>query len=158
MPISPYLADLRARIGNDLVVLPSVAALIMDAQRRLCLVRNRDTGDWQTVGGGIDPDEEPALAARREAMEETGLEIEITRLIGVYGGEEFRVTYPNGDRCSYVAVSFEARVVAGIAEPDGDETSAVGWFTRSQALELPQSALTRRLIADAFADRPQPRF
>ena len=111
MAISSYLRALRAHIGHDLVLMPSVAVMIRDAAGRLLLVRNRDDGLWQTVGGGMDPDEEPADAAVREAFEETGLLVEPTRIIGVYGGPQFRLTYPNGDVVSYVGIAFAARVV-----------------------------------------------
>ena len=91
MGLSPYLRGLRARIGHNLVQLPAVAVMIFDDADRLLLVRASDTGQWQTVGGAIDPDEQPADAAVREAYEETGLEVELSRLIGVYGVVGFMV-------------------------------------------------------------------
>ena len=51
--------------------MPSVAVMIRDAAGRLLLARDRDTGLWQTVGGAMEPGEEPAQAAVREALEET---------------------------------------------------------------------------------------
>ena len=67
MAISDYLRGLRERIGHDLVHLPAVCVLIWDDDGRLLLMREAETGRWQTVGGMIDPDESPWDAAAREA-------------------------------------------------------------------------------------------
>lgn len=158
MAISPYLRALRAHIGTDLILLPSVAVMARDAAGRLLLVRDRATGLWQTVGGGMDPDEQPADAAVREAFEETGLLVEPTRIIGVYGGPLFCLTYPNGDVVSYVGISFAAQVVGGVERPCDDEVDRLGWFDREAATALPMAPHTRVLIEDALRDPAEARF
>lgn len=158
MAISPYLASLRARVGHDLLHVPAVAVMIRDEAGRLLLVRNADTGEWQTVGGAMDPDEEPADAALREAFEETGLEVTLTGIIGVYGGPEFCLTYPNGDVVAYVGISFAARVVGGEERPCEDEVDGLVWVDAETARGLPLVAYTRRLVDDAFADDARTRF
>jgi 8-oxo-dGTP pyrophosphatase MutT (NUDIX family) len=158
LAISDYLRSLRAHIGSELVLLPSVAVMVRDATGRLLLVRDRATGLWQTVGGGMDPGEQPADAAVREAFEETGLLVEPTRVIDVYAGPLFCLTYPNGDRVSYVGISFRARVVGGAERPCQDEVDRLGWFDRDAALALAMAPHTRLLIEDAFRDAPQAVF
>jgi 8-oxo-dGTP pyrophosphatase MutT (NUDIX family) len=158
MAISDYLRSLRAHIGHDLVLMPSIAVMIRDGEGRLLLVRDRDTGLWQTVGGGMDPLEQPAETAVREALEETGLLVEPTRILGVHAGPLFRLTYPNGDMVAYVSISFAARVVGGAERPCGDEVDRLGWFGEAQALALPTAPHTRVLIEEAFRDAPEARF
>jgi 8-oxo-dGTP pyrophosphatase MutT (NUDIX family) len=158
MAISDYLRSLRARIGTGLVLMPSVAVTVRDVTGRLLLVRDRATGLWQTVGGGMDPDEQPADAAVREAFEETGLVVEPTRILGVHGGPLFRLTYSNGDVVSYVGISFAARVVGGAERPCHDEVDRLGWFHESEALTLPLAPHTRILVAEAFRDAPEAAF
>jgi 8-oxo-dGTP pyrophosphatase MutT (NUDIX family) len=126
--ISPYLRDLREIVGTRLLVMPAVAVLIWDQRGRLLMVREAETGLWQTVGGSIEPDESPQQAAVREAQEETGVVVELQRLRAVAGGERFRLLYPNGDLVSYVSIVFDARILSGEPVADQEETSAVAWF------------------------------
>jgi 8-oxo-dGTP pyrophosphatase MutT (NUDIX family) len=131
MALAPYIGELRARVGATRLLLPSVSVHIFDDHDRLLLFRQRDDGNWSTPGGLIEPDERPADAAVREAWEETGLVIRVERLLGVYGGPECIVRYPNGDETQYVIVAFGCAIEAGEAKPDYDETAAVGFWSES---------------------------
>ena len=93
MPISEYVASIRSRIGHDLLMLPAVTAVIRDGERFL-LARHADTGLWGTIGGSVEPGEQPADAVAREVLEETGARIRVTRILGAYGGDELVVVYP----------------------------------------------------------------
>lgn len=125
-------------------MLPAVAVLPWDEDGRLLLVREAQTGLWQTVGGSIEPDEAPVEAAAREAAEEAGIVVEIDRLRTVLGGPQFRLTYPNGDLVSYVSIVFDVHVVAGEPRADGDESVAVAWFAPD---ELRAAELTDFTVA-----------
>jgi 8-oxo-dGTP pyrophosphatase MutT (NUDIX family) len=144
--ISPYIRNLRATIGHTLLLLPSVAVLPRRPDGRLLLVQNIETALWQTIGGAIEPDESPRDAATREALEEAGVTVELTRLLDVLGGPEFRINYPNGDMTAYVSAVFEAVVTSGTPRPDGDETSAAAWWAPEELEELPMDTLTRALL------------
>ncbi len=146
MGISPYVRHLRERIGHELLLLPSVALLPWDETGRLLLVREAQTGQWQTLGGAIEPDESPLEAAVREAAEEAGVVVRIDGIRAVVGGPRFRLTYPNGDLVGYVATVFDARVVDGNPRPDGDETIAVEWFAPDQLAAAELSAFTVALF------------
>jgi ADP-ribose pyrophosphatase YjhB (NUDIX family) len=145
--ISPHIAALREKVGHDLLLLPSVAVLPRDERGRMLLVRQSDDGRWATIGGTIEPDEQPEDAAVREAREEAGVDVALGRVLGVTGGPGFRVTYPNGDVCAYVSVVYDALVVGGVARPDGDETIEVGWFHDDDLPRLPLNDFNRRLLA-----------
>jgi 8-oxo-dGTP diphosphatase len=97
MALAGYLKDLRELVGHRPVLLPAACALIFNDRDELLLHRASDDGRWHTTGGTIEPGEEPATAAIREAREETGLEVVAERLVGVYAWP--RVSYPNGDEC-----------------------------------------------------------
>jgi 8-oxo-dGTP pyrophosphatase MutT (NUDIX family)/SAM-dependent methyltransferase len=128
MAISAYIRRMRESIGHDLLLLPAVTVLPRDEAGRFLLVRQSDTGRWTTIGGSVEVDEDPEVSAIREAEEEAGVAVELTRLVTALGGPQFRMTYPNGDEVSYLSLVYEARVVAGDPRPDHDETVEVGWF------------------------------
>ncbi|HEX2856853.1 MAG TPA: NUDIX domain-containing protein [Propionibacteriaceae bacterium] len=138
MGIAPHIARLRASVGHDLLLLPSAAVLPVDDEGRVLLARQRDFGLWGTVGGAIDVDESPADAARREAREEIGVEVELTALLGALGGPRFHLTYPNGDHTAYVSVVYQARIVSGVPTPDDDETTELRWFARDELRSDPE--------------------
>ena len=148
MGISPYIRRLRERVGHDLVLLPSVAVLARDEDGRLLLVREAETGLWQTIGGAVEPDESPAQAAVREAAEEASVVVELTGIRSVVGGPQFRMAYPNGDLVSYVPTIFDARVIDGEPRPDGDETIDVAWSTTDQLADTALSEFTIALLGD----------
>jgi 8-oxo-dGTP diphosphatase len=60
-------------------------AMIFDEQGRVLLCHPRDNDVWNLPGGGVESGEMPTEAVMREVMEETGLEVDIERLVGVYG-------------------------------------------------------------------------
>lgn len=96
--------------------------VVYDEQSRVLLVRQTADGLWSTPGGILEPEETPAAAVVREVQEETGLEVKVVRLLGVFGGPAFVVQYPNGDRSQYLSAIFECAVLGGSLVPDGDET------------------------------------
>lgn len=151
MPIGEYLRGLRQKVGNDLLLMPSVTVLARDDEDRVLLVRHMDTGQWVAPGGSIEPGERPSDAARREMREETGLEVELDELVGVYGGPEYEVRYANGDRVSYVMAVWIARVVGGTPRPDGEETVAFRWVAESEWAHLDVPAWMRLVMPDVFA-------
>jgi 8-oxo-dGTP pyrophosphatase MutT (NUDIX family) len=159
VPASPYVHELRAKIGNGLLMLSSVTAMLFDEQRRLLVVQDANTKKWITLGGGVDPDESPSDAIVREAWEELGIVIEPTKLMGVFGGPQFRVNYANGDTVSYVVAMFEIRLLSGVPTPDNLEISHVRYVTRDEMRQLPMSDGTREMFEYAFAfDGHTPHF
>jgi ADP-ribose pyrophosphatase YjhB (NUDIX family) len=143
MAMSDYVQRLRALIGKQLLLMPSVSVLVQDDDDRLLLVRHADSGLWGLVGGAVETDERPEDAAIRETQEETGLLVELTGLVTALGGPGFRVTYPNGDETAYVTIVYEARPVGGAEQADGDEVLELGWFSREDlsAIDLGAIAL-----------------
>lgn len=99
----------------------------------------------------MEPDELPADAAVREMWEETGLFVRPLRLVGVYGGPEFRVTYSNRDVVSYTMIAFEAEVVSGESRPDLEETLDLRYFTRAEAEKLDSPSWLSIVLEDAFS-------
>lgn len=137
--MSPYYQRLRTSLGTDLLIIPAVAAVIHDDAGRLLLQEKRD-GSWSLPAGAIEPGECPEIAIEREILEETGLSCIESRVLGAFGGSEFRYTYPNGDHVEYVIILFRCFVSErSVPFSDRDETKSIRYFSRSEfpGLQLP---------------------
>jgi 8-oxo-dGTP diphosphatase len=156
LALSRYLHGLRTKIGPDLLLMPGVAAVIIDPAGQVLLQRRSDDGKWGLPGGGIEPGEEPADALVREIREETALEIVPERIVGVYSGPDFRVRYPNGDETMIVSITFACRPMAGEPRVNDDESLEIRYFSRDA---LPPMERRHHLrIEDALRHDPRARF
>jgi ADP-ribose pyrophosphatase YjhB (NUDIX family) len=146
--IPEHIARLRAAVGHDLILLPSVSVVPIDQAGRLLLVRHAGHHDgWAVLGGAIEFGESPAQAAVRETREEIGVEIRLLRLLDALGGPDYEVTYPNGDRAAYVTAVYEAEITSGLAEPADGELAEVAWFRPDQLPDLELSRFAHALLA-----------
>lgn len=136
MPMSDYLRELRALVGNRVLEVPTVGVVVLDDAARMLLVRHAEGNDWTTPGGMVEPGETPADAAVRETWEETGLIVEPTRVLAVLGGPLHAATYANGDRVTWVSTLFAARAVGGALRADGEEALEVRYCTQAEAAAL----------------------
>ena len=150
MSMSDYVRGLRTQIGSDLLLMPSISTALFDTEDRLLMAQQAGSGVWMTVGGAIEPDESPSDAAVREMWEETGLHVVPMRVLGVFGGREFRVIYPNGDEAAYTVILFEVRLLGGTLRADGEEAADLRYVTAEEADALPMSELTRILVRTGF--------
>lgn len=163
MPVPDFVTHLRAGVGRSLLWLPGVSAVVTDDDGRLLLGRRADNGLWAVVSGILEPGEQPAAAAAREVLEETGVVAEVVALTVVHSGGVVR--YPNGDEAQYLDVCFWFRAVGGEAHVGDDESLEVAWFRPG---ELPED-LTRSsreriahtldfIAATRAGEHPQPWF
>ncbi|HLK12864.1 MAG TPA: NUDIX domain-containing protein [Candidatus Binatia bacterium] len=131
-------------------VRPAVSAVILSADGVL-LQRRDDNGLWGLPGGAVEPGESVREALAREVREETGLEVEPVRLIGVYSAPEHHqiVTYPDGNVTHYVSTVLECVIVGGRLAC-GPESLALAWHD-PDALGEEVMPVVRIRIRDALA-------
>ncbi len=123
------------RVGRDGQIRCGVSAFVSDGSGRLLLTRRTDNGRWCLPGGHLDPGESAAEGCAREVLEETGLQIEVLRLIGVYSSPNFLVVYPDGNQVQFVSLCFEGRVTGGVPSTS-NETTAVEFFSPAEIEDL----------------------
>lgn len=92
-------------------------AVIFDACERVLLCQRRDLDVWNLPGGALESGELPDEAVVREVKEETGLEVAVERLVGIYGKQD-------SDEIVFV---FECQILQGIPAVS-DEASAIEYF------------------------------
>ncbi|MBL8058279.1 MAG: NUDIX domain-containing protein [Anaerolineales bacterium] len=154
--MSGYVAELRRRAGPGKVLLVYATALIRDAAGRLLFQRRADFGWWGLPGGVLEVGESLAECAAREAREETGLEVQPVRLVGVYSGPQYDVVYPNGDAVQQWTAALECRVTGGASRADGAEALDQAFFG-PEALPA-TSPWYAAMARDLFAGRPAAAF
>lgn len=148
MPISEYVASLRARIGNDLLQLPGITAVIRRGDQFL-LCRANGLQTWGFIGGGVEPAEDPVEAVAREVQEELGARVQVGAVLGAYGGPELVLTYANGDRVAYVTTAYECELLDE-AVVDQEEVSEVRWFSAAEIDSLEREPWVDRILHDAI--------
>lgn len=127
MAVPEFILELRTRIGTRPLWLSGITAVVLDdATERVLLVKRTDTLEWAPITGIIDPGEQPAVAAIREAQEEADVVIRVEKLAGVDVTPP--VVYGNGDRAQYLDLVFRCRYVSGEPAPADGENVAVKWF------------------------------
>lgn len=128
---------------------PSASVLVRDREGRILLLRRPDNGLWTIPTGGLEKDETITECGIRECREETGLEIEITGLVGVFTTPDHVIEYVKDGRVDEVRqpvnVCLRARPVGGNLTTT-DEASEVRWISPDELNEYEiHPALHRRI-------------
>jgi ADP-ribose pyrophosphatase YjhB (NUDIX family) len=131
---------------------------VRDDEGRLLMIHKIDNNYWALPAGGMDLGESIADAAIREVAEETGLQVEITGLVGIYTNPGHVMAYDDGEVRQEFSVCFHARPRGGELREDGTETKAAKWLDVSELDTLDIHPSMRTRINDALGDRARPRI
>lgn len=146
------------RIGKQGVLRPGASALIFDqAREKVLLTRREDNGRWCLPGGGMDSGESAAEACAREVLEETGLQVLVTKLVGIYTTPDLLIEYSDGNKIQPVAFSFEAQVYGGELSLS-EETTDFGYFTVAEMENMDVMEHHIERISDAIKHQPEAVF
>ena len=130
MAAKDYIRWIRSKVGHEKIILTFAGGCIFNDQGKVLLQRRGDSHKWGFPGGAIEPGETPEITAVREAKEETGLDVSVVRLIGVYTDSD--ITYPNGDRAQSIVIAYELQKIGGKHFCDQDETLELKYFSRKE--------------------------
>ena len=122
-----YIRWIRSKVGKEKIILNFAGGCIFNEFGEVLLQKRTDFDAWGFPGGAIELGETPQMAAIREIKEETGLDVEITELIGVY--TELDMEYPNGDSAQSICIAYKFNVVGGSITCDNEETKELKWFS-----------------------------
>ncbi len=159
MPIPEFVVELRRLIGRREMWLPGVTAVVRrpagaGGAEEILVVQRADNSAWTPVTGICEPREEPAAAATREVMEETGVTIRVDRLAAtsVHGP----ITHSNGDLATYLDLTFSCTWLTGEAHVADDESRDVRWVRTDPLPEMSPEMLAR--IDAALSGEREARF
>jgi len=149
-----YLDDPNAPPPNSVV--PSANVIVVNDDGAILLIRRTDNGNLALPGGGMDLGESITQAAVREVKEETGLDVEITGLVGIYTNPRHLIEYTSdGEVRQEFSVVFTARPTGGTLTTS-DEASEVVWSDPGEVAEMRMHPSMRQRIEHFLESRPQP--
>ncbi len=149
-----YLNDPEAPAATSMV--PSVNVIVVNDAGQILMIRRADNGNWAVPGGAIDLGESMTDAAIRETREESGIDCEITGLVGIYTNPRHVILYTSdGEVRQEFSIVLTARPRSGQPRPSS-ETSHVEWVDPDQIDKLAMHPSMRQRIRQYLDGQAQP--
>ncbi|MCF7923849.1 MAG: NUDIX domain-containing protein [Candidatus Izimaplasma sp.] len=144
-----YIKNLRDKIGNDKVILNACAVVIINQNNEILLQKRSDNLLWGLPGGLIELDESITEAAIREVKEETNLEIELIKFIGVFNNPFMR--WREKDRARIISFAFLGKTLSSELKINDHESKELRYFSY---VNLPQiHSMDTIEIIEAYYDK-----
>ena len=149
-----WFNDPNAPAPNSMV--PSANVVVANKDGQILLIRRSDNGNYALPGGAVELGESLTDTAVREAKEETGYDVEVTGLVGIYTNPGHVVEYTsNGEVRQEFTVVFAASVIGGMAMPNNEATE-VTWVNPAQLTDLQMTQSMRERIGHFMSPDPNP--
>jgi ADP-ribose pyrophosphatase YjhB (NUDIX family) len=149
-----YHDDPDAPKPNSMV--PAVSVVVVNEADEVLMIRRSDNDKWALPGGAVDLGESVAQAAVRETREETGIDCEVTGLVGIYSDPKHIIFYTsNGEARQEFSIVLTARPLAGQPTPS-DESKEVRWLAPSELAGYTMDQAMRRRVTDYLRGDPSP--
>ena len=136
-------------------VVPSTTAVVVDSEGRIALVHRKDNGLWALPGGGMELGESIEDCAIREVKEETGLDVEITGVVGAYTNPRHVIEYSDGEVRQQFSLCFTTSLVGGTLAYDGESTD-IAWVAPADVPGLTMHPSMRLRIQHYLDGRDPP--
>jgi 8-oxo-dGTP pyrophosphatase MutT (NUDIX family) len=138
------------RLGREGQLRMGCSAVLFDqAREKVLLTQRTDNGRWCLPGGAMEAGESAAEACEREVWEETGLKVQVKRLIGVYSNPDQLVIYPDGNKAFFVVLNFEVQLISGELGLS-NETTAFGYYSIEEMESMPMHGEHKARVEDAL--------
>jgi ADP-ribose pyrophosphatase YjhB (NUDIX family) len=138
---------------NSLV--PAASAAVTNENNEILMQRRADNNLWALPGGTMDLGETIGQTAVREVREETGLDVEIDGIVGIYSDPRHIIEYSDGEVRQQFNICFSARLLGGTLRAS-DESTEVAWITPQSLEDLPIHDTTRLRLRHFLERRTNP--
>ncbi len=146
-----YYDDPSAPTPNSLV--PAATVFVQDDAGRVLMVQRSDNGLWALPGGVMEVGETLGQAAEREVLEESGYEVKVVDVVGIYSDPRHVIAYSDGEVRQQFAICFRALLMGGETR-GSDETPELGWIDAVALDELPMHPSTRLRVHHGLERMP----
>jgi ADP-ribose pyrophosphatase YjhB (NUDIX family) len=119
-----FYNDPAAPPANSIV--PAVTAVVTDTDDQVLLIHRTDNDRWALPGGGIELGESAGEALIREVREETGIDVEVTGIVGIYSDPRHVIAYDDGEVRQQFSLCFTAQPTGGTLT-NSSESREVRW-------------------------------
>lgn len=153
MSRTEYYDDPSAPTPNAIVA--AASAVVVNDEHKILLQRRTDNDLWSLPGGAMEIGESIAQTVLREVQEESGLNVELVRLVGIYTDPRHVIAYSNGEVRQQFSVCFACRVIGGELR-GGDESTEVGFFAPDELEDLTIQPSIRLRLQHYLENRTQP--
>lgn len=140
-----YYRDPQAPAANSLVV--GGSAVVVDGEGRILLQRRSDSGNWALPGGAMDIGETFAQSVIREVKEETGFDVRIDRIVGIYSDPGHVFAYDDGEVRQEFNICLACTIIGGELAVSSESTD-VRFFLLDEVAGLTMHESIRRRIED----------
>jgi len=144
-----------APAANSIVV--AVTAFVRDEAGRLLLIRRTDNDLYAIPGGALELGETLTQTVRREVMEETGIAVKVTGLIGIYSDPDHVIEFTDGEVRQEFSICFRADPTSGDLRTS-DESKEVLWVAPTDLDALNIHPSIRLRIRHGLEDRAEPYY
>ncbi|GIF01793.1 NUDIX hydrolase [Paractinoplanes rishiriensis] len=135
-------------------VVPSANVVVVNDDGAILLIRRSDNDNWALPGGGMDLGESLPATGVRETAEETGIDVEITGLVGIYTDPRHVILYTsNNEVRQEFSVVFTARPIGGAPTPS-EESTEVRWVPPAEIGSLPMDR-SMRMRVEQYLNAPE---
>ncbi|MFI9783233.1 NUDIX hydrolase [Kitasatospora sp. NPDC051984] len=149
-----YFHDPEAPPANSVV--PSVTAVVTNAEGQLLLIHKTDNNLWALPGGGHDVGESVSDTVVREVREETGIDVEVLSVVGLYTDPNHVMAYDDGEVRQQFSICFRARPVGGTLRTSS-ESKEVRWVSPTDLADLDiHPSMRLRIDHGLSQDRTEP--
>ncbi|RRG18891.1 NUDIX domain-containing protein [Weissella viridescens] len=129
-----YIHCLREHVGQQPIILNFAGGILTNPQGEVLLQHRTDFDAWGLPGGALELGESQVEACQREFKEETGLDVQVTQLLGSLSKAMQR--YPNGDAAQCIVTFFKVEEISGALQAGNAETSELAYFSLEELPEI----------------------
>lgn len=133
-------------------IVPAASAIVVNDQDEILLHKRRDNQLWSLPGGAMEVGESIEQTIIREVKEETGFDVEIVKIIGIYTDSNHIIEYSNGEVRQQFSICFECHIISG-KKSVSSESILVEFFSKEQLSQVNMHPAQLVRINDFYQDQ-----